>query len=322
MSIIEQAAKRLEELQRAGIELAPGASAPQREAPAETDDVPQVKRMEPRLERASHLAEAPRARFAPATLESRPAVQSRQVEIDLARVASAGIVTPNAPRSYVADEFRVIKRPLLANASRNGSAAIHRGNLIVVTSALPGEGKTFTAVNLAMSMAMEMDKTVLLVDADVAAPSIPRILGLPPSKGLLDVLVDGVELSDVLVRTNVEKLSLLPAGTRHPRATEILASEGMSRLLDEMAERYSDRIIIFDSPPLLATTEARVLAAQMGQVVMVVQAQQTTQADVTQALATIESCPVKMMVLNKGRALKLPRSRQAHGYGYGYGDGS
>jgi protein-tyrosine kinase len=323
MSIIEQAAKRLEELQRAGIDLTTAANSRREAIAAEPAEVAPSRRTEPRLERASVLAEAPRARLTTPLPEHRPQVQSRQVEIDLARVAAAGMVTPDAPRSHIAEEFRVIKRPLLANASRSGATAIHRGNLIVVTSALPGEGKTFTAVNLAMSIALEMDRTVLLVDADVAKPSIPKTLGFPAGKGLLDVLVEGdVDFPDVLVRTNVEKLSVLPAGTQHPRATEILASEGMSRLLDEMAERYADRIIIFDSPPLLVTTEARVLAAQMGQVVMVVQAQQTTHADVTQALATIEACPVKLMVLNKGRVLKQPGHNHAHGYGYGYGYGS
>jgi exopolysaccharide/PEP-CTERM locus tyrosine autokinase len=242
--------------------------------------------------------------------------RSRRVDLDLSQLQAASIMTPDAPRSRLADEFRVIKRPLIENASRRGAAAIRNANLIIVTSALPGEGKSFTAANLAMSIAMEMDRTVLLVDADVARPSLPTMLGLPPAQGLLDLLLDDtLDVSDVLMKTNVETLSILSSGTPHARATELLASEGMKRLLDEMAQRYSDRLIIFDSPPLLVTTEARVLASHMGQVLIVVQAEQTATADVTQALSTIEACPVKLMMLNKGRA------GRSGGYGYGYGYG-
>ena len=240
----------------------------------------------------------------------------RRIDLDLSHLHAASIMTPDAPRSRLADEFRVIKRPLIENAARRGAAAIRNGNLIIVTSALPGEGKSFTAANLAMSIAMEMDRTVLLVDADVARPSLPGMLGLPPCQGLLDLLLDDtLDVSDVLMKTNIETLSILSSGTPHPRATELLASEAMKRLLEEMAQRYSDRIIIFDSPPLLVTTEARVLASHMGQVLLVVQAEHTANADVTQALSTIEACPVKLMMLNKGRAATSGN----YGYGYGYG---
>ncbi len=207
------------------------------------------------------------------------------------------------------------------NATGKGAAPIRNGNLIMVTSALPGEGKSFTAVNLAMSIAMELDHTVLLVDADVARPTVPKLLGLPATRGLLDVLVDeSVELSQVMLKTDVEKLSVLLSGTKHPRATELLASEAMNQLLDDLASRYSDRIIIFDSPPLLVTTEARVLASHIGQVVVVVEAQRTGHAAVKQALAAIDACPVKLMMLNKGRSSSKGGS-YGYGYGYGYGHG-
>jgi exopolysaccharide/PEP-CTERM locus tyrosine autokinase len=147
----------------------------------------------------------------------------------------------------------------------------------MVTSALAGEGKSFTSVNLALSIAAELDNTVMLVDADVARPSVLRMLGLPQGPGLLDVLEERVDLSDVLLKTSVEKLTLLPSGTPHPRATELLASDAMTHLLDDMAKRYPDRIIIFDSPPLLLTTESRVLASHMGQVVVVVHAERTAE---------------------------------------------
>jgi exopolysaccharide/PEP-CTERM locus tyrosine autokinase len=202
-----------------------------------------------------------------------------------------------------------------------GAAPVKHGNLIMVTSALPGEGKTFTAINLAMSIAAELDNTVMLVDADVARPSVLRTLGLPAGPGLLDVLEHQVDMSSVLLRTNIEKLTVLPSGDPHPRATELLASDAMRDLLDDMATRYADRIIIFDSPPLLLTTEARVLATHMGQIVVVVQAERTLQNDVQHALATIESCPVKMMVLNKAQSETAGRYGYGYGYGYDYGYG-
>ena len=210
---------------------------------------------------------------------------------------------PNLARSQLADQYRVIKRPLIKNAMAKGPATINHANLIMVTSALAGEGKSFTALNLALSMAAEMDYTVMLVDADVARPSVLRMLGLPQGPGLLDVLEESVDMSEVLLRTNVDKLTLLPSGTPHARATELLASDAMSNLLDDMARRYSDRIIIFDSPPLLLTTESRVLASHMGQIVVVVQAEKTLQSAVQQALATIESCPLKMMLLNQASGM-------------------
>jgi protein-tyrosine kinase len=185
----------------------------------------------------------------------------------------------------------------------------------MVTSALAGEGKSFTSLNLAMSIAAELDHTVMLVDADVARPSLLRMLGLPPGPGLLDVLEGHLDLSEVLLRTNIDKLTLLPSGTPQPRATELLASEAMRLMLDDMASRYPDRIILFDSPPLLLTTESRVLASQMGQIVIVVHAEHTPQAAVQQALATIESCPLKMLLLNQAR------SDESGAYGYGYGSG-
>ena len=158
----------------------------------------------------------------------------------------------------------------------------------------------------------------MLVDADVARPSVLRVLGLPAGPGLLDLLLnDSAELSSMLLKTNIDKLSILPSGTPHARATEMLASDAMTNLLADMAKRYSDRIIIFDSPPLLLTTEARVLASHMGQIVMVVQAEKTLRSDVQDALATIEACPVKLIVLNQARTT----ASGGYGYGYGYSKG-
>lgn len=304
-SLIEKAAQRLDQLRQAGAavpDALPVGAAPVAEAGREAP--------------AAAVSVGAPVAIPAATPE--PKVMSRSVEIDLDKLHAAGFVTPQAQRSLAADEFRVIKRPLLDNASGKSAAPVANGNLIMVTSAMPGEGKSFTAINLAMSMAMELDYRVLLVDADVAKPSLMKTLGLPPGPGLLDLLLDPrADMADVMLRTNVEKLTLLPSGSPHPRATELLASDAMNALVEEMGRRYEDRIIIFDSPPLLLTTESRVLATHMGQIVMVVQAEKTLQSQVRHALTTIESCPVKMLVLNQARG----GDQAAYGYGYGYGYG-
>ena len=293
-TLIELAAQRLEQLRQAGVDI-PEVT---RSSSAGTDSA------------AAHKAEKQKA----------PPVVSRRVELDLQALASIGIVMPSSRRSLTGDQYRVIKRPLILNAMGKGAAAIAHGNLIMVTSALAGEGKTFTALNLAMSIAAELDHTVMLVDADVPRPSISRMLealqqpGSAPAPGLLDVLEGRVDLSGALLKTNVDKLTLLPSGTFHRSATELLASDAMGQLLDEMATRYPDRIIVFDSPPLLVTTEARVLASRMGQIVIVVQAGKTLQSDVQYALGTIESCPVRLLLLNQVRA--VPEGSYSYGYGH------
>jgi protein-tyrosine kinase len=241
-----------------------------------------------------------------------PSVESRLVNIDLKRLEVMGYLTPETPRARIADEFRVIKRPLLVNVQGKGAAVPERANLIMVTSSLPGEGKTFVSVNLAISLAMELDMTVLLVDADVSRPSVLQRLGLPSSAGLLDVLTDpSLQISDVLMRTNIEKLSILPSGKANGRATELLGSDSMDRLLEDLSTRYPDRIVVFDAPPLLPSTESRVLATYMGQVIVVVEADRTSQKSLEQALATIDSCPVVLPLLNK-----IARSEVGSYYGY------
>ncbi|MCZ8234211.1 MAG: XrtA-associated tyrosine autokinase [Inhella sp.] len=298
-SLIEQAAQRLEQLRQAGA-LAPDALPAVVPAPATRPAEPA-----PPLPLAAQSHDEPSGRG------------SKSVELNLNALAVKGYLTPGSPRTPMADQYRVIKRPLIKNAVGQGAATLNHANLIMVTSALAGEGKSFTSLNLAMSVAAELDHTVMLVDADVARPSLLRMLGLPPGPGLLDVLEGQAEMTDVLLRTNVDKLTLLPSGTPHPRATELLASEAMRELLNDMAQRYPDRIIIFDSPPLLLTTESRVLATQMGQIVIVVAAEATPQNAVQQALAAVENCPLKLMLLNQVRG----DTSGAYGYGYGYGYG-
>jgi len=327
MSIIEKAAQRLEQLRKAGVEAPAIVAGPEAETKAAAPMFePGAPAERPAASRQSvHLADPPAsvaaASGAPASRSDQPGEsgrRSRMVEIDLAALAAAGYITPEAQRSQTADEFRVLKRPIIKNAQGGPGSTVARGNCVMVTSALPAEGKSFVALNLAMSIASEVDTTVLLVDADVANPNLLKRLNIPATRGLLDLLTDSsADLADVLLRTNVEKLSVLPAGSAHKRATEMLASTGMAELVEQMSTRYPDRILVFDSPPLLATTEARALAAHMGQIVMVVEADVTSQPTVLKALEMIESCPVVLMVLNKASRTEVGGY---YGYGsYGYG---
>lgn len=302
-SLIEQAAQRLEQLRQAGVVL-PEDSLQQRAV----------------LPAAPPIGDALAAEAVASSAAGPDAAQypvSQKVNLDLLALGAQGFLTPDAPRSHIADQYRVIKRPLIKNAMGKGASTLNHANLIMVTSALAGEGKSFTSLNLALSIAAELDNTVMLVDADVARPSVLRMLGLPQGPGLLDVLEDSVDMASVLLRTNIDKFTILPSGTPHARATELLASDAMSHLLDDMAKRYPDRIIIFDSPPLLLTTESRVLASHMGQIVVVVHAEKTLQSAVQQAVATIEACPVKMLLLNQAS----PNAKGGYGYEYGYGYG-
>jgi exopolysaccharide/PEP-CTERM locus tyrosine autokinase len=240
---------------------------------------------------------------------------ARMVELDLARMNEVGLVTAAGGRTNLVEDFRIIKRPLIKRAFGPRKANTNPGNLIMITSSLPGEGKTFTSINLAMSIAMELDHTVLLVDADVARPSVLRTLGLPSQRGLMDILLDDhLDMADVMLRTNVNTLSILPAGTSNPRATELLASHAMKALVIEIAERYPDRIVIFDSPPLLLTSEAHVLASHMGQIVVVVDSEKTTQHSVKEALHQLEGCSNVNLVYNKSRELN---SSSKYDYHYG-----
>lgn len=243
--------------------------------------------------------------------------RSRQGMIDLAALRDLGYVVPDSPATATAEEFRIVKRQLLINAMAEGPNRIENGNLILVCSSQPNEGKTFCATNLALSIASERDLTVLLVDADFAKPEILSTLGLEGGKGLIDVVADPeLDLSDCLIRTNIENLSVLPAGRQHNLTTELLASERMGRMIDEIAARYPDRIIIFDSPPCLASSSASVLALHVGQVLFVVEAENTKDAVVRDGLQMMSVCDNVSMLLNKTRYAGVGRRFGTY-YGYG-----
>ncbi len=310
-NLIEEATKRLQQLEQAGIK---PPELPHADDKPRPDPTPQLAMRAPRARVSPEIGALDGRREPSLAHEQTPAVNVRN--IDLGRLRSAGFITPGAADSKLLHEFRIIKRPLIQNALGKGAGPVERGNLIMVTSSLPGEGKSFVSLNLAMSIAMEVDCRVLLVDADVLKPSIPRLLGIQRARGLMDVLTTpGIGLAEVLLKTNVPSLDLMLAGTPHSGSSELLASEGMRQLLHELSSRYPDRIVIFDSPPLLATTESRVLASHVGQVVVVAEAERTTHGTFESALSTVESCPVVLTLLNKASESD---SGSYYGY-YGYG---
>lgn len=239
-------------------------------------------------------------------------VSSRGIELDLDYLSRQGFVSLNETSTQTNIEYRQIKRPLLKNIRGESAHRIEKANLIQVTSSLQSEGKTFNAINLALSMAMELDHTVLLVDADVLKPAVSRSLNIKTEKGLIDFLLGNVEsLSEVLLNTNIPKLTLLPAGSQHHLSTELMSSDALDNLFQELSSRYSDRIVIIDSPPLLQTNEAVIISQKVGQVVFVVEQNKTAQEDVKTAVAKLDADRVVGVVINKSRT-----SGQGGYYGY------
>ncbi len=225
-----------------------------------------------------------------------------------------GYICMDNTHSKMAEEYRSIKRPLVVNAIGARKKDIKRSNLILITSSVPGEGKTFTSINLALSISAEMDKKVLLIDADVSKPSISKVLGIKRNPGLIEFLEGEVDnLADIIVQTEIEGLRIIPAGKRHKYSTELLASNKMVALAEELSRRYKDRIVIFDTPPLLATTQAEVLASMVGQVILVIAAESTPESIVMESVKKLETCAdVVLTLLNKAQ-----RSFDTSYYGYG-----
>ncbi|MCE3261625.1 MAG: protein tyrosine kinase [Pseudoduganella sp.] len=312
MSIIEKAANRLGHAAR------PADAADAASAVEAVADAAPASALPPAAAPAASAAPAAPvlATLAPASHSSGDARRTTHtVELDLARMHEVGLVTAAGGRTSLVEDFRIIKRPLIKRAFGPRKPGENPGNLIMITSSLPGEGKTFCSINLAMSIAMELDHTVLLVDADVARPSVLRTLGLPAQRGLMDILLDDeLDMADVMLRTNVNTLSILPAGTSSPRATELLASHSMKNLVNEIANRYPDRIVIFDSPPLLLTSESHVLASNMGQIVLVVESERTTQHAVKESLRQLDGLSNVNLIYNKSR--EFPGTET---YDYHYG---
>lgn len=234
--------------------------------------------------------------------------RSREFSFDHARLEKFGFITPKVRRSRISEEFRLIKRRLMQRMSLSARKKREqdpgqgkRNHVILVTSARPSEGKSFVAMNLALSIIFDEGLNVMLVDGDVARPSMSKILGLRNDlPGLTDLLLDeDASLPDVLLRENEHPLTYLAAGAMVASATDLFGGERMETLVADMAERYADRIIIFDGPPLLASTEPVALAEHVGQVVMVVDAEKTSRSAVDSALDLLVTDQNVNLVLNK-----------------------
>ena len=241
--------------------------------------------------------------------------QDNELKINFDELESKGFVTMSKRRTLINEEYRSIKRKLLNNAFGAISRTIKRSNLILVSSSKPNEGKTFTAVNLALSIALEQDKTVLLVDSDVLKPSVAKTLGIGNNNvGLIEYLLGEVpEVGSIIYRTNIERLRVIPAGLPHHLSNELLSSDKMMNLLEEFASRYPDRIVVFDAPPLLGVNETSVMAEQCGQGVIVVEEHKSKINDVKQAVELLPDEMAVGFVLNK---VTSPSDTQGYGYYY------
>jgi receptor protein-tyrosine kinase len=241
---------------------------------------------------------------------------SPELVLDRGRLAGFGIAIPSAARSRTVEEFRLVKRNLVGAWSQSDLMADHRSSrLIMVTSARPGEGKTFTSLNLALAFASERSVKALLVDVDTQRSTVPEILGIGGEKGIVDVLAGDLELPEVLIQTNIPNLMILPAGRGGPHVPELLSSREMSALLEELTQRLPDHYLIIDTPPCMASSDAAALAPLVGQIVFVVEANNTQQGEIEAALGTLSTCPRISLLLNKSDSLA---TEHFGSYGYNY----
>ena len=292
MSIVEKAAEKL-----------------RTQRPAEQPGLPQVEEVfetptAPTVERLQEQRHAVR----------RNAADGDVVHVDLDALMRAGLLPSQDEASgRLSNEVRRAKLPLLNNATGKSAKVPEFADRIVVTSAVPGEGKTFTAINLALSLAREPDFEVVLLDADIPKSDVTRTFGLQSYPGLMDILADeSRRTSDVILRTDVPNLFLVPAGQRNPLAAELFGGRRMSQVLEDLGANSKQRLLVFDSSPLLATPEARVLASQMGQVVVVVGAGHTRRYELKSALEGLGDSQYVGLILNKSR---LPAIENPY-YGY------
>ena len=245
----------------------------------------------------------------------RPGVGHHELTLDFDRLKEKGFLTPDDKTAKIHQEFRLVKRRLLDNAFGRLRPVVDNGRLIMVTSSLPGEGKTFSSINLAISIAIGGEHPVLLVDADIARPSVSNTLELdiPDEIGLADYLDDpSIPVTELLRPTSLPGLTLLPAGHLKHRPVDLLASGNMARLVEELRTLLPHHVIVFDSPPLLPVTETRSLSALVGQVMLVVAAGETPRSAVNESLLQLENCEAVGLLFNK--APVQPKAPAYYGY--------
>jgi receptor protein-tyrosine kinase len=268
---------------------------------------------------ASSSAAAPAT--APASPAGEPAAAAELV-LDRGQLAGYGVTIPSSERSRTVEEFRLVKRNLMASMGpSNPLGGRPAGRLIMVTSARPGEGKTFVALNLALAFASERDVKALLVDVDTQHSTLRKILGVAAERGIADVLAGDIDLSEALVQTNIPNLLVLPAGRGGPHVPELFSSNRMAALVGEMTQRFADRFIILDTPPCMASSDAAALAPLVGQTVFVVEAHRTQQQEIEAGLSMLSTCPRISLLLNKSEQAAEHFGSYGYGYRYSGGDG-
>lgn len=239
------------------------------------------------------------------------------VAIDRSRLRSAALIEPDAPVGALAEEFRIVKRQLLLNSNGATDLPPEKKRTILICSAQPGEGKTFCALNLALSLSSEKDVEVLLVDADFPKPDVMATLGIEAGRGLVDAIADPrLDPESLVLATDQPGLSVLPAGRQADNVTELLASERTKEVFRRLSEAAPNRFIILDSPPALLASPASVLATHAGQLVMVVRADRTTEAELRDALELLSGCERVSLLLN---AAGFAAGGRRFGAYYGYG---
>jgi receptor protein-tyrosine kinase len=220
--------------------------------------------------------------------------------IDAVALERAGMVDWSRTRSRVSEEFRLVQRQILRNAFAPPGAEAGFTNLIMVTSARPGEGKSFTAINLAGSIARQGNNRVLLVDADSKRDSICYPMGLADAPGLLDLAANPkLDPGPLIVKTPIEQLSILPIGRERERSPVLFSSQEMIKLIQALGRRYADRLLVLDAPPCLSTSDPAVLAPVVGQILFVVEAERTQRDEIEASLDLLQACPTIALVLNK-----------------------
>ncbi len=287
------------------------------ETPAPKKPAPEPKVKTPQVA-ASRSSASPAAKPNETTENSFPQEETRSSkysEINVEALTQKGFITQQSTNRHLKEQFRAVKRKLLNNAFGAISKTLTHANLIIVSSCNANEGKTFSAINLALSIALEQDKTVLLVDTDVLRPNVVKELGVPPVSGLTEFLSGQIsDVSDIIYNTNIDNFKFISAGSPHELSTELLASEKMAKLMEELASRYSDRVVIFDAPPLLGVNETHIMANLVGQAVIVVEENKTRLTDVQVAVEQLEKKLAIGFLVNKSKG----EAKDQYGYGYGY----
>lgn len=280
-------------------------------APVAAAPEPAPVRLE-RIDEASAVAPA-----APAIAVEPVQFNGPRHAIDRPLLRQQGMIQPEGGVTGLLEEFRIVKRQLLLQAKELARGGMgYAAQRILVCSPLPGEGKTYTSVNLALSIAAEKESEVLLVDADFAKPSVLSTLGLPGGKGLMDALTDpSIDVADCVIGTDVAGLYVLPAGTMTNNDTEQLASSHTGEILDRLVQGAPNRIVIFDSPPALAASPAAELAKYAGQAVLVARCDKTGQGALEDAISLLSACPNIQLLLN---GVHFSPSGRRFGSYYGY----